>query len=413
MTPPRNSLDKAIDRFRRGLTPDQLQQFAASSVDDVVNKIEEIQLQHGSQKKLRNISRLSKFIEALTEIEKLVQIFLNVSESRSIRLGELIPRLRQYDQLFRASPSVLEILERYFEDILRFHHNALRVFSRSGWRTFFDSAWKSFRTEFKPIIESLKRHGALLSDERLNAAVMEIQHTRSQTLTAFDRFFKIYTQISHQICNIEQKADKNAEKERTETIPKEIRVLTQKLNPPDCESDQQRASEHRHPRSGDWILREPSFLQWSGSQSTPGTVLYIHGMPGAGKTILASKIISHLRQAANADLARCLFFYFKQRDDTKQSLSHMLRSFLIQLLVQDPTLVEAAYERFCSASNVEGRTNLANIKEWTLELLKSQKGCCIVLDGLDECHDDSQPVGEAKRILDWLLGEGLPESMKQ
>ncbi|KAM0806795.1 putative NACHT domain-containing protein [Seiridium cardinale] len=455
MKPPRNSLDKAIDRFRRGLTPDQLHQFAASSVDDVVNKIEEIQLQHGSQKKLRNLSRLSKFIEALTEIEKLVQIFLNVSEvvafvwgpiklvlmvastkidtlefllDTYVEVGELIPHLRQYDQLFRASPSVLEILERYFEDILRFHHNALRVFSRSGWRTFFDSAWKTFRTEFKPIVESLKRHRALLSDERLNAAVMEVQHTRSQTLAALkdssvqaDQHFEdlsrqvqeIYTQISHQIYNIKQKADENVEKERTETIRKDIWVLTQKLNPPDCDADQQIASEHRHPRSGDWILREPSFLRWSGSQSPPSTVLYIHGMPGAGKTILASKIISHLRQAADASLARCLFFYFKQRDDTKQSLSHMLRSFLIQLLAQDPTLVEASYERFCSASNAEGKTNLANLKEWTLELLKSQKECYIVLDGLDECHDDSQPAGEAKRILGWLLDEVLPESMKE
>ena len=49
-----------------------------------------------------------------------------------IEIGEVIPSLRQYDQLFKASRPVLEVLERYFCDILEFHLNALEVFSSPG-----------------------------------------------------------------------------------------------------------------------------------------------------------------------------------------------------------------------------------------------------------------------------------------
>jgi hypothetical protein len=49
-----------------------------------------------------------------------------------VEVGEVIPGLRQYDQLFEAAPLVLETLERYFYDILEFHRNAMEVFSSPG-----------------------------------------------------------------------------------------------------------------------------------------------------------------------------------------------------------------------------------------------------------------------------------------
>lgn len=74
------AFQRALQRFRQDLTEEHRQQFAASSLDQVVAEIQSIQNRHGSAKKLRSLSRLSKFLEAMTQIEQVVQVFLNVSE---------------------------------------------------------------------------------------------------------------------------------------------------------------------------------------------------------------------------------------------------------------------------------------------------------------------------------------------
>jgi hypothetical protein len=54
-----------------------------------------------------------------------------------VEVAEIMPGLQQYDQLFKAAPAVLEVLERYFADILQFHRYAMDVFTRPG-RAFSD-----------------------------------------------------------------------------------------------------------------------------------------------------------------------------------------------------------------------------------------------------------------------------------
>lgn len=73
-------LNRAIEKFRQSLTDEQKQLFVASSLDNVKDEIQYIQGRYGSTKKLRRLNRLSKFLEAMAQIEQLVQIFLNVSE---------------------------------------------------------------------------------------------------------------------------------------------------------------------------------------------------------------------------------------------------------------------------------------------------------------------------------------------
>lgn len=77
--PPQSTLEKAIQKFRK-VAEEHGEQFSVASENDVKDQIEKIQDRYGSTKKLRSLGRLSRFLEAMNEIEKLVQIFLNVSE---------------------------------------------------------------------------------------------------------------------------------------------------------------------------------------------------------------------------------------------------------------------------------------------------------------------------------------------
>jgi hypothetical protein len=165
----------------------------------------------------------------------------------------------------------------------------------------------------------LKRHRALLADERLNVAVLEVQVTRSQTLTAVDKSSaetaraiellsqqvdEVYSQVSKRMYSSEHKVEDSDAKEQTAAALKEVKLLTQKLEPPDYEADHQGASEQRHAGSGDWFLKESLFQKWSTSRMMPDTALYVHGMPGAGKQ--TQRVHSHYRT---------LLFIMNRKDD--------------------------------------------------------------------------------------------------
>jgi hypothetical protein len=70
--------DKAVAKFKKGLTKDQAQIFAGCTLDDVKNEIKNIQNRHGSQRRLRNMERLSKFVEGMDQLGKVVEVFLNL-----------------------------------------------------------------------------------------------------------------------------------------------------------------------------------------------------------------------------------------------------------------------------------------------------------------------------------------------
>jgi hypothetical protein len=75
-----DSFGKTLARFREKLSEKQIQEFSYTSLKDVEDAIKDIQERLGPEKKLRNFSRIRKFLEAMQQVEQLVQIFLNVHE---------------------------------------------------------------------------------------------------------------------------------------------------------------------------------------------------------------------------------------------------------------------------------------------------------------------------------------------
>ena len=77
---PENTFNKALERFRDSLTEEQKRQFLATNLEDVKSEIQKIQDRFGRDKKLRNLKRLSKFLEAMKQVEQVIKVFLNVHE---------------------------------------------------------------------------------------------------------------------------------------------------------------------------------------------------------------------------------------------------------------------------------------------------------------------------------------------
>jgi hypothetical protein len=54
--------------------------FSVCTLKDVRDAIQDIQREHGKEDKLRNMRRLSAFIEAMEQFGKVVDVLLNASE---------------------------------------------------------------------------------------------------------------------------------------------------------------------------------------------------------------------------------------------------------------------------------------------------------------------------------------------
>ena len=168
----------------------------------------------------------------------------------------------------------------------------------AAWEIVLRSSWKTFETGFKPILDSLKRHRTLLSDEKLTAAIAEIQNLHQVTVKKFSdqsdqssaelnglwlQLDNKFQELSKQLYEIQKISTEKETKEHREALNQQRRFIAEKLGPPDYEADQYRVSEKRFSASGDWILNDPGFLNWLDPRNLSNSTLYLHGIPGAGK----------------------------------------------------------------------------------------------------------------------------------
>ena len=74
------AFQRALARFKSHLTPEEQDKFGFTSLEDVQETIAQIQSAQGSKRRMRNLTRLKGFIEAMEQYGKIIEVFLNVSE---------------------------------------------------------------------------------------------------------------------------------------------------------------------------------------------------------------------------------------------------------------------------------------------------------------------------------------------
>lgn len=99
----------------------------------------------------------------------------------------------------------------------------------------------------------------------------------------------VFTKLSEQLYGLQKSVKEN--EEQMHNSEKELSTILNKIDPPDFESDQVSAMDSCHSGSGQWIFESPLFSNWAKSQRVPDTVLFIHGMPGAGMDLTPTIIM--------------------------------------------------------------------------------------------------------------------------
>ena len=165
----------------------------------------------------------------------------------------------------------------------------------------------------------------------------------------------------------------------------------------------------RLPGSGEWIHDESLFDSWI-SRDLP--VLWVSGMPGAGKSFLSSAIISYLKDqyppgAHDGAQISIAYFFFKDNNPKTRSFHQALRDLAFQIYQNDP--VYAKYlDTACGSPDdietIESAWRVLFREFFIIQNNINDSGVFLILDGLDEAFD-----AERNDFLD-LLQEIRPDA---
>jgi hypothetical protein len=153
--------------------------------------------------------------------------------------------------------------------------------------------------------------------------------------------------------------------------------------------------ESRLEGTGDWLFQSSKFRQWRDG-AAPG-VLWCHGIPGAGKTVLSSKVYDHLKEILPEESA-ILVFYCDYRDQETQSTLTIIGSLLKQLALVSPTIMDMLQAVYENHSIQQTRPILTELKLLFSAACSIFSNTYLVIDALDE----SDANYYRKPLLRWL-----------
>ena len=158
--------------------------------------------------------------------------------------------------------------------------------------------------------------------------------------------------------------------------------IHQWLVPPDPSIDYNRGKKDRLADTGRWHTDSEIYNTW---KETPTFSIWLYGIPGSGKSVLSSTVITDLSDHCSSALERaCIYSFFLFSDQEKQQADAMLRSLLVQISSQCWKTQQPLHKLYKDhAKGLRGPTN-----ESMMEALHHMIGffdeTFVVIDALDE-----------------------------
>ncbi|KAI0535309.1 hypothetical protein GGR58DRAFT_529608 [Xylaria digitata] len=351
-------------------------------VYDITNKIQADQHSRGS---LRNLARIQPYLERLTgyvnvindiiqgnsevlallwgPIAVLLQLAQKLDEAFD-SLVSVVAEVGQYLPDFQVPFSVLNrgketkvIMILFFKDILDFYRQLWQPFTHQYWTHIYGRLWPGHFNNIKEVachweqLTRLLRMGIYLENiqQEHGCRKNSINTSSFEALIAKTRRLEYY------------------------------RIMAS-LNPCGYNNTLYRLDSLHCQGTGSWLFESQPFLDWiKDSQKDPRRILWLKGIPGAGKIVLSSAIVNHLRQIHDAKTA----FAFLTYQETKTSALSTIHSLIFQLAGSDEELMAIVCEAICDPP----RRNLTMASDLLASLIHRVGPVYLVLDGGDEISE--------------------------
>ena len=173
---------------------------------------------------------------------------------------------------------------------------------------------------------------------------------------------------------------------KRQMIDKECQLVGDWLSPFDFNTIQQEIFKKCHKGTGKWMLESDGFQQWL---STHNGTLWCPGIPGAGKTYLASIVIDYLqRQTSSEGLNPVLCLFCNFNSQANQTACKFMGALLKQLARASRPLPKGIKDIYDKRENDHQSDFKVLADAFRTELEKYPK-TFIVIDALDEVSESA------------------------
>ncbi|GJN70066.1 hypothetical protein PLICBS_004118 [Purpureocillium lilacinum] len=407
-------MDRPAREFALSLTPEEKQLFEASRLATaLLAEVAEADQAHAQASTTRRHSAaILLFVAGIEQYGKCLDVFANANELLcpiwgGIRvilhlakqfgeyfakltgmlesIGEILDRMPRYARLYPDNARLRQGLTEMYRAVFDFCAQARDTFrigtSRSKTlRCFKDVVtvsatlrlvWKPFETQFGEVQERIKKGIEVVSVEAdLTEREMTRQETQKMELRALAT----------------EKSQKNLDAfEERDRIAK----VTSWLSPANVAASHKIATGLRHAGTGFWFLEGDTFHDWL---SKDNSFLWLHAIPGAGKTVLTSTVINYLHANLQTQDVGLSYFYCDYRDSQKQEPSTILGTILASLARQNQAVL-LEIESFVLGQYYDCSTRSADFDEllhhFDTFVGSHFRKIFVVIDGLDEAGSEN------------------------
>ncbi len=147
----------------------------------------------------------------------------------------------------------------------------------------------------------------------------------------------------------------------------------------------------RHKDTGAWFLDSPEFRNWL---TSPAKTLFCHGIPGAGKTVLASISVEYLQNLFDDESFAVAYIFCSHADKVHQRNEDLVASILEQLMRKKGVTqgLRMLYDRYqARLIRPKPQDISALLRSTVLEFTR----VFVIIDALDEC-----PTTTASTFID-------------
>ncbi|KAF7970480.1 hypothetical protein HWV62_23839 [Athelia sp. TMB] len=152
--------------------------------------------------------------------------------------------------------------------------------------------------------------------------------------------------------------------------------------------------------TGSWFLDGSQFSQW---KERPGSILWLYGGPGCGKTILCSSaienVINSCKSRPSARGYAYIFFDGTMAQSDTIDYSKFTRSIIKQLSSRCGTMIpDALIEMYHACDDGDCQPSERQLERTLLRVLETFESTYILIDSLDECVEKADLLGWIQNV---------------
>ncbi|KAF3316609.1 hypothetical protein TWF173_001892 [Orbilia oligospora] len=394
-TPGQQRLTSALDNFRTQLdladqtTLNQISQPDVTAVTQFCAKFNS----DSNLRRKRLGEKLQPFLLFIQSLGDVIGVYIQSDPTIAAHISDMIvklqhhcPRIERIGKLFQDSQKLQDAILGFYAIIVEF---CLKQFVKS--------IWKPFKVQFADLEGQLEEQRHMIDDEVLIASELAAHEAAQCTLIYQNRGY------THREFEVDQWT-RNKEWQLKQDFAAKKRKLCkilERISGLDHRRSFSNACGRRHPETGKWFFQLPEFKNWDAALDS--SVLWYNGIPGSGKSVLATSLIEHLYTLHRNTKTSIIYFFCDFHTPETLRYRSILSNLLKQVVILNFTTISNQAQGELEASYLDSQflPDTYKIEAFFYQFAQKLGPLYILVDGIDECPEEERldVIAFLKRFL--------------